>query len=81
MFVFNLNGKELHFGLSEFRVITGFKCGGCMAFDHPNSTSKLLSRYFPNAIDKVLKANFIRVFNEDGLILEEDFFNVNDLFN
>ncbi|KAK6803001.1 hypothetical protein RDI58_000785 [Solanum bulbocastanum] len=64
VFVFNLNGKALHFGLSEFRVITGFKCGGCMGFDHdPSSTSKLLSRYFPNAIDKVLKVYFIRVFN------------------
>jgi len=74
MFVFNLNDKELHFGLSEFRVITGFKCGGCMGFDHdPNSTSKLLFRYFPNVIDKVLKVNFRRVFNEDGQILEEDF--------
>ncbi|KAH0691669.1 hypothetical protein KY289_019027 [Solanum tuberosum] len=39
-----------------------------------NSTSKLLSCYFPNVVDKVLKADFIRVFKEDGLIQEEDFF-------
>ncbi|KAG5606840.1 hypothetical protein H5410_028332 [Solanum commersonii] len=31
----------------EFRAVIGFKCGGVMDFDHdPNSTSKLLSRYF-----------------------------------
>ncbi|KAH0670369.1 hypothetical protein KY289_024862 [Solanum tuberosum] len=77
MFVFDINGKEMHFGLREFLVITGFKCGGCMVFDHDqNSTSKLLSRYFPNVVDKVLKADFIRVFKEDGLIQEEDFFNM-----
>ncbi|KAK4713494.1 hypothetical protein R3W88_019401 [Solanum pinnatisectum] len=81
MFIFNLNGKELQFGLSEFRVITGFKCGGCMGFDHdPNSTSKLLFRYFPNAIDKVLEADFIRLFKEDGLILEEDYFDMSRIY-
>lgn len=65
----------MHFGLSEFRVVTDFKCGGCMGFDHDlNSTSKLLSHYFSTAIDKVLKADFIRLFEDDGLILEEDYF-------
>lgn len=46
-----------------------------MGFDHDlNSTSKLLSHYFSTAIDKVLKADFIRLFEDDGLILEEDYF-------
>ncbi|KAH0654423.1 hypothetical protein KY289_032101 [Solanum tuberosum] len=81
MFVFDINGKEMHFGLREFLVITGFKCGGCMVFDHDqNSTSKLLSRYFPNVVDKVLKVDFIRVFKEDGLIQEEDFFNMSMIY-
>ncbi|KAL3354161.1 hypothetical protein AABB24_018691 [Solanum stoloniferum] len=81
MFVFDINGKEMHFGLREFLVITGFKCRGCMVFDHDqNSTSKLLSRYFPNAVDKVLKADFIRVFKEDELIQEEDFFNMSMIY-
>ncbi|KAH0733336.1 hypothetical protein KY289_004524 [Solanum tuberosum] len=53
MFVFDINGKEMHFGLREFL----------------NSTFKLLSRYFPNAVDKVLKADFIRVFKEDGTFI------------
>ncbi|KAK4716619.1 hypothetical protein R3W88_014957 [Solanum pinnatisectum] len=81
MFVVNINGKELHFGLREFRAVTGFKCGGRMDFDHdPNSTSKLLSRYFPNASDKVLKAEFIRVFKEDRLIVEDDLFNMSMIY-
>ncbi|KAH0714787.1 hypothetical protein KY284_007692 [Solanum tuberosum] len=57
------------------------KCGGLMGFDHdPNTTSKLFSRYFPTASDKVLKAEFIRVFKEDGLIVEEDFFNMSMIY-
>ncbi|KAK4735482.1 hypothetical protein R3W88_009743 [Solanum pinnatisectum] len=60
MFVFDINGKEMHFGLREFFVITGFKCGGCMDFDHdPSSTSKLLSHYFPNVVDKVFVRNIL----------------------
>jgi len=48
-----------------------------MGFDHdPNSPSKLLSHYFSNATDRVLKANFLRVFKEDGLIMEDDIFNM-----
>ncbi|KAH0711982.1 hypothetical protein KY289_007941 [Solanum tuberosum] len=73
--------KELHFGFREFRTVTGFKCGGLMGFDHdPNTTSKLFSRYFPTASDKVLKAEFIRVFKEDGLIVEEDLFNMSMIY-
>uniref|UniRef100_A0A0V0HDU5 Putative ovule protein n=1 Tax=Solanum chacoense TaxID=4108 RepID=A0A0V0HDU5_SOLCH len=81
MFVFNINGKELHFGLRKFTIVTGFECGGLIGFDHDsNTTSKLLSCYFSNASDKVLKFEFIRVFKEDGLIVEDDLFNMSMIY-
>ncbi|KAK4713475.1 hypothetical protein R3W88_019382 [Solanum pinnatisectum] len=35
-----------------------------------------MSRYFSNATDKVLKVDFLRVFNEEGLIRSEHMFNM-----
>lgn len=28
MFTINVNGTELHFGIKEFAIVTGLKCGG-----------------------------------------------------
>ncbi|KAG5600053.1 hypothetical protein H5410_031423 [Solanum commersonii] len=73
MFVFDINGKETHFGLREFLVITDFKCSECMDFDHdPNSTSRLLSRYFSNVVDKYIFEDLVFMDEELAIIEAEN---------
>ena len=54
---FNLNGNELEFRPKKFSIVTECKCSWSIIFNHdPKNTSNVMSSYFPNATDKVLKA-------------------------
>ncbi|XP_060195012.1 uncharacterized protein LOC132624217 [Lycium barbarum] len=46
MFIINLNGKELHFGIREFAIVTGLKCGMDSEFvSDPDSPNRLMDIY------------------------------------
>ncbi|KAH0654582.1 hypothetical protein KY289_032260 [Solanum tuberosum] len=76
MFIVNVNDTELKFGIREFAVITGLKCGLDSDFysdlDSPN---RLLAQYFPG-IKLVRKPEFINAFNAKDFIEPGDVFKM-----
>ncbi|KAK4377063.1 hypothetical protein RND71_003359 [Anisodus tanguticus] len=62
MFIIKVNGKELHFGIREFAIITSLKCGMDIEFvsklDSPN---RLINVYF-NGLFKVSKPMLVSIF-------------------
>ncbi|XP_060201957.1 stress response protein NST1-like [Lycium barbarum] len=64
MFIINLNGKELHFGIREFAIVTGLKCGMDSEFvSDPDSPNRLMDMYF-NGLTKVPKNDLIELFHD-----------------
>ncbi|XP_060202132.1 uncharacterized protein LOC132630578 isoform X2 [Lycium barbarum] len=64
MFIINLNGKELHFGIREFAIVTGLKCGIDSEFvSDPDSPNRLMDMYF-NGQTKVPKNDLIELFHD-----------------
>lgn len=56
MFIINMNGTELRFGIREFVAITGLKCGVNIDFVSDTTVpNKLLEMYFPGK-SKVYKS-------------------------
>ncbi|XP_059302198.1 uncharacterized protein LOC132054159 [Lycium ferocissimum] len=64
MFIINLNGKELRFGIREFAIVTGLKCGMDSEFvSDPDSPNRLMDMYF-NGLTKVPKNDLIELFQD-----------------
>ncbi|WMV14662.1 hypothetical protein MTR67_008047, partial [Solanum verrucosum] len=76
MFIVNENDTELKFGIREFVVITGLKCGLDSDFySDPDSPNRLLAQYFPG-IKQVRKSEFINAFNAKDFIEPGDVFKM-----
>ncbi|KAJ8529102.1 hypothetical protein K7X08_035937 [Anisodus acutangulus] len=70
MFIIKVNGKELHFGIREFAMITGLKCGmDNEFFSEPDSPNISINRYF-NGPTKVPKA---MLFNDMKAYMDKSF--------
>ncbi|XP_059292246.1 uncharacterized protein LOC132045698, partial [Lycium ferocissimum] len=72
MFIIKLNGEELYFGIREFAIIGGLKCGILSDFvpDH-NSPNRLMNSYFPNQ-QRVLKSELISFYEGSTCVGDDD---------
>ncbi|XP_059310743.1 uncharacterized protein LOC132062121 [Lycium ferocissimum] len=80
MFIMKVNGKLLHFGIREFAIITGLKCGMDSEFvSDPDSSNRLMTRYF-NGQTKVPKTMLVSLFidfkENKSLIEDGDVFKI-----
>ncbi|KAM3217576.1 hypothetical protein P3L10_027019 [Capsicum annuum] len=75
LFIFNINGKELHFEKREFSVVSGLKCFKKSDFvSDPKVKNKLMNRYY-SGMDKVMRSVFY-----DDLVNRKISYRVEDLY-
>ncbi|KAK6789867.1 hypothetical protein RDI58_013667 [Solanum bulbocastanum] len=59
MFIIKINGTELRFGIKEFAVVTGLKCGLISDFvSDPSIPNRLIKKYF-GKMNNVPKLDFL----------------------
>ncbi|XP_060195945.1 uncharacterized protein LOC132625148 [Lycium barbarum] len=80
MFIIKLNGEELYFGIREFAIISGLKCGMPSEFvrDH-NSPNRLMNSYFPNQ-QRVLKSELISFYEGSICVGDDDLVKISILY-
>ncbi|XP_060210367.1 uncharacterized protein LOC132637272 [Lycium barbarum] len=80
MFIIKLNGEELFFGIREFAIISGLKCGMPSEFvsDH-NSPNRLMDSYFPNQ-QRVLKSELISFYEGSICVGDDDLLKMSILY-
>ncbi|KAF3662729.1 hypothetical protein FXO38_11009 [Capsicum annuum] len=79
LFIFNINGKDLHFGKRKFSVVSVLKCfkKSDFVFD-PKVRNKLMDRYYPG-MDKVMRFVFYDDFdfvNKKIAFRDEDLYEI-----
>ncbi|KAK4724830.1 hypothetical protein R3W88_027609 [Solanum pinnatisectum] len=80
MFIFKINGTELHFGIKKFVVVTGLKCGLLTDFVlDPSIPNRLIIKYF-GEMTKVPQLVFLNKFKEANLFEHEDRFKIGVLY-
>ncbi|PHU02476.1 hypothetical protein BC332_27727 [Capsicum chinense] len=79
LFIFNINGKDLHFKKREFSVVSGLKCFKKSDFvSDPKVRNKLMDRYYPG-MDKVMRFVFYDDFdfvNKKIAFRDEDLYEI-----
>lgn len=68
MFIININGTELHFGLKEFVAITGLKSGLIFNFVSDQSIPNILIQENFGNMNKVPKSDFYHKFKLKKLL-------------
>ncbi|KAK4713440.1 hypothetical protein R3W88_019347 [Solanum pinnatisectum] len=76
MFIIKINCTELHFGVKEFTVVTGLKCGLVGDFvSNPSISNRLIEKYF-GKMNKVPKLDFLNKSKEVNYFEPEDRLNI-----